>query len=204
MRRAATFRETCFDPLFAGPALSRCLLDAMSRPGVVLPLGEIPLVVPPIGLRAACAVLLAVLDRDITFHVADPGGSEIRDYLRFNTGARPASPDHADFVLVVGRSAGATLDAIVDAMPDRGDEGVRVVYAPTELDPQETSAEVVLDLGGADVVGERRLSLGGVASADFHRLSACRLTSRPVDLWFASADARLAAIPRSTCWCPAP
>ena len=201
MRHAATFRETCFDPLFAGPAISRRLLDAMSRPGVVLPLGEIPLVVPPIGLRAACAVLLAVLDRDVTFHVTDPGASEIRDYLRFNTGARLASPDHADFVLVAGQSAGAALDAIAGAMPDRGDDGIRMVYAPTGLDPQETSADVVLGLGGADA-GARRLTLGGVAAADFHRLSACRLTSRPVDLWFASADGRLAAIPRSTWWYP--
>jgi alpha-D-ribose 1-methylphosphonate 5-triphosphate synthase subunit PhnH len=198
------FRETCFDPLFAGPAISRCLLDAMSRPGAVLPLGEIPLVGPPPDLRAACAVLLAVLDRDVTFHVTDHGTSGIRDYLRFNTGARPARSAHADFVLVTGPSAGATLDAIVGALPDRGDEGVQVLYAPTALDPYETSADVVLVLGGSDGIGERRLSLGGVAAIDFHRLSAGRLTSRPVDLWFASADGRLATIPRSTCWWPAP
>ena len=204
MSRAATFRETCFDPLFAGPAISRRLLDAMSRPGAVLPLGEIPLVVPPPDLRAACAVLLAVLDRDVTFHVTDDGMSEIRDYLRFNTGARPARPEHADFVLVAGLSGGAALDAIMGALPDRGDEGVRVLYAPTELDAHETSADVVLVLDGAAGVGERRLSLGGVAASDFHRLGAGRLTSRPVDLWFASAAGRLAAIPRSTDWWPAP
>ncbi len=204
MSRAATFRETCFDPLFAGPAISRRLLDAMSRPGAVLPLGEIPLVGPPPDLRAACAVLLAVLDRDVTFHVTDHGASDIRDYLRFNTGARPARPAHADFVLVAGRSAGATLDAIVGPMPDRGDEGVRVLYAPTDFYPHESSADVVLALGGGDAIGEGRLSLGGVAAADFHRLSAGRLTSRPVDLWFASADGRFAAIPRSTGWWPAP
>src|SRR5258706_10690505 len=177
MSSTATFRETCFDPLFAGPAISRRLLDAMSRRGAVLPLGEIPLVVPPPDLRAACAVLLAVLDRDVTFHVTDPAASDIRDYLRFNTGARPARPAHADFVLVAGPSAGATLDALVGAMPGRRDDGVRVLYAPTALDPYETSADVVLVLGGTDGLGERRLSLGGVASADFHRLSAGRLTS---------------------------
>jgi alpha-D-ribose 1-methylphosphonate 5-triphosphate synthase subunit PhnH len=203
MRRDTTFRETCFDPLFAGSAISRCLLDAISRPGAVLPLGEIPLVVPPPDLRPACAVLLAVLDRDVTFHVADPGASEIRDYLRFNTGARPFPPEQADFVLVIGRSAGAALDAIVGAMPGRGDDGVRIVYAPTELGPRETGAEVVLALGVANGVGERCLSLSGVAAADFHRLGAHRLTSRSVDLWFASADGRLAAIPRSTWWCAA-
>jgi alpha-D-ribose 1-methylphosphonate 5-triphosphate synthase subunit PhnH len=204
MRRDATFRETCFDPLFAGSAISRCLLDAISRPGAVLPLGEIPLVVPPPELRAACAVLLAVLDRDVTFHVTDPGAADIRDYLRFNTGARPASPEHADFVLVVGRSAGPALDAIVGALPDRGDDGVRIVYAPTELDPPPTGAEVVLELGIANGIGERRLSLDGVAAADFRRLGARSVVSRPVDLWFASADPRLAAIPRSTWWCAAP
>lgn len=204
MRRDAAFREMCFDPLFAGSAISRCLLDAISRPGSVLPLGEIPLVVPPADLRPACAVLLAVLDRDVTFHVTDPGASEIRDYLRFNTGARPAGPEHADFVLVVGRSAGAALDAIVGTLPDRGDDGARVVYAPTALDPEETRADVILELGVAHGLGERCLSLSGVAPADFHRLSAARLTSRPLDLWFASADGRLAAIPRSTGWWPAP
>jgi len=202
MKRLGTFRETCFDPLFAGPTISRTLLDAMSRPATVLPLGEIPLVVPPPDLRPACAVLLAVLDRDVTFHVADAGASDMRDYLRFNTGAHAAAPEDADFVLVVGPTAGPALDAILRAAPEPTDDGVRLVYAPVDLDPLDSRPDLILELDDAEIYGERRLALDGLAASDFERLYACRATSRPVDLWFASPDGRLAAIPRATRWRP--
>jgi alpha-D-ribose 1-methylphosphonate 5-triphosphate synthase subunit PhnH len=203
MKRYGTFRETCFDPLFAGPTISRCLLDAVCRPGTVLPLGDNPLVVPPSDLRPACAVLLAVLDRDVTFHVADGGTSDMREYLRFNTGAHAAAPEDADFLLVVGPTAGPALDAILHAAPGPSDDGVRLVYAPSELDPLDTRPDVVLHLDDSEIYGERRLAVGGVSAGDFEGLHERRSTSRPVDLWFVSADGRLAAIPRSTRWRPA-
>jgi phosphonate C-P lyase system protein PhnH len=203
MRLAATVRETCFDPLFAGPTISRCLLDAMSRPGTVLPLGEVSLLVPPPALRPACAVLLAVLDRDVTFHVADGGASDLREYLRFNTGAHVAGPEDADFVLVTGPSAGSALDAIVGATPRPTDDGVRLVYAPIELDPLDRRPDVVLELDDSEIYGDRRFTLNGLDAGDFERLHTRRPTSRPVDLWFASADGWVAGIPRTTRWRPA-
>jgi alpha-D-ribose 1-methylphosphonate 5-triphosphate synthase subunit PhnH len=203
MRRAETFREIGFDPLLAGPGISRSLLDAMSRPGSVVPLGQLPVAVPPADLRPACAVLLAVLDRDVTLHVTEAATSEMREYFRFNTGARCGSPRDADFVLVVGPSAGPALDAILDTAPDAADEGVRLIYVPTELDSAHTPPDVVLELDDAESYGERRLAVRGVEAADFDRLHACRSTSRPVDLWFVSIDGWLAAIPRTTRWSPA-
>jgi alpha-D-ribose 1-methylphosphonate 5-triphosphate synthase subunit PhnH len=203
MKRLGTYRETWFDPLFAGAAISRTLLDAVSRPATVLPLGDIPLVVPPSGLRPACAVLLAVLDRDVTFHVADAEAADMRDYLRFNTGAHAAAPEDADFVLVVGPTAGPALDAIVRAAHEPTDDGVRLVYVPDDLNPLDGRAEVVLELDDAEIYGTRRLTVDGLAAADFARLHTCRATSRPVDLWFVSPDGRLAAIPRTTRWRPA-
>jgi phosphonate C-P lyase system protein PhnH len=199
MKAPETFRELDFDPLLAGPALSRALLDATSRPGSPVPLRPVALTVPPRDLRPACAVLLAALDRDVSLHVTDAGTRELRDYLRFNTGAHGATAGHADFVLVVGPSAGRALDTIIDATrPD--DPGVCLVYAPAALDAFQTPPDVVLELDDAGIYGERRLALHGLDEADFRRLHAARSTSRPVDLWFVSADGWLAAIPRTTPW----
>src|SRR5919108_6107973 len=90
MRAGAELRETWFDPIVAGPALSRRLLEATACPGRVISLGEIALAVPPPRLRSACALLLAVMDREATFHVLGPHADRMREYLRFNTGAHVA------------------------------------------------------------------------------------------------------------------
>lgn len=196
----AALRETCFDPLFAGQAVFRHLLEATARPGHVVSLGEIPLVVPPPRLRPACAVLLAVLDREVTFHVTGPGAAEVRDYLHFNTGAHSTGPEAADFILVTGGSAGVSLDRVRRGTLQAPHESATVVYAPAELEPPAEDADVILVLSGPGIPGERRLRLRGVLGEDFERLREGRTFPLGLDLWLVGADGGLCAIPRSTRW----
>jgi alpha-D-ribose 1-methylphosphonate 5-triphosphate synthase subunit PhnH len=200
MISVAALRETRFDPLFAGQANFRHLLEATARPGHVVSLGDVPLVVPPARLRPACAVLLAVLDREVTFHVTGPGASEIRDYLHFNTGSHSTHPEDADFILVTGASAGASLDRARRGTLEAPHETATLVYAPAELEPLAEDADVSLVLSGPGITGERRLRLRGVGGEDFERLREDREFPRGLDLWFAAADGGLCAITGSTRW----
>jgi alpha-D-ribose 1-methylphosphonate 5-triphosphate synthase subunit PhnH len=200
MITAASLRETCFDPLFAGQAVFRHLLEATARPGHVVSIGEIPLVVPPAPLRPACALLLALLDREVTFHVTGPGASEIRDYLHFNTGSHSTDPEDADFILVTGASAGASLARARHGTLEAPHESATIVYTPAELGPPAEDADVILVLSGPGVPGERRLRLRGVLGEDFERLREGRAFPLGLDLWFAAADGGLCVIPRSTHW----
>lgn len=200
MISVAAFREPRFDPLVAGQAVLGCLREATERPGHVVPLGDIPLVVPPPHLRAACAVLLAVLDRELTFHVTGPGAAAVREYLHFNTGAHSTDPEDAGFVLVTGASCGDCLHRATRGTRPGSHDGVVVVYAPTELQPAAADADVVLALSTVESPGDRRLAVRGVAGSDFERMCAGHDARPRFDIWFATVDGRLCAIPRSARW----
>ena len=163
-------RETAFDPLVGAQALFRRLLEAAAHPGVVIPLGPVPLVVPPARVRPACLLLLALLDREVTFSVVGPEAETLREYLRFNTGARAAAVAAADFVFVTG--SGADWSAA-----RRAGLGARRESAP---------------------VGERALSLRGLGILDVAPLVDRGDVPLGVDVWLAGADGHLALVPRST------
>ncbi len=92
-------RETRFDPVLGSQAVFRRLLTATARPGTVVSLGDFPLSIRMRGLWPACGLLLTVLDMEVTLHVVGPHATEVAGYLCFNTGARFAPVDEADFVL---------------------------------------------------------------------------------------------------------
>jgi phosphonate C-P lyase system protein PhnH len=196
MMAVADLRETRFDPLFEGQALLRRLLDATARPGLVVPLGEITLAVPAPALRPACALLLAVMDREVTFHVLGPGAERVREYLRFNTGAHVTDLGAADFVLVT--APGLARDDVKLGMLQAPHEGATVVCIPASVSSAAGIADVTLRLQGDGVVGETRLAIQGLRECDL-----APLVTRPegrlgVDLWLAAADGCLAVIPRCT------
>jgi alpha-D-ribose 1-methylphosphonate 5-triphosphate synthase subunit PhnH len=196
MMAVAELRETRFDPIFAGQALFRRLLQATACPGLVVPLGEITLALPPPGLRPACALLLAVMDREATFHVLGPGAERLREYLRFNTGAHVAHLDAADFVLVTApgsRWAGARR-----LTPEVPREGATVVCAPASVSNALARTDVSLRLQGPEGVGETRLAVHGLSGSDLVPLVGRADLLIRVDLWLAAADGCLAVIPRFT------
>jgi phosphonate C-P lyase system protein PhnH len=193
MMAVADLRETRFDPLFEGQMLLRRLLDATARPGLVVPLGEITLAVPAPALRPACALLLAVMDREVTFHVLGPGAERVREYLRFNTGAHATELGAADFVLVT--APGLARDGTLQAPH----EGATVVCIPASVSSAAGIADVTLRLQGGGVVGETRLAIQGLRESDLAPLVMRPEGRRGVDLWLAAADGCLAVIPRRTC-----
>jgi phosphonate C-P lyase system protein PhnH len=201
MMAAEVLRETAFDPAFGGPAVLRRLLDATSTPGLVVPLGETGLEVPPPGLRPACALLLALLDREVSFAAVGMAGRWIRGYLRFNTGALIADLDAADFVLVTGPGPDDRLDRVKRARGDGFPRSATVVYAPAGLscEPDAADARLVV-VTGPEGGGERRLNVRGIQPAELDRLAAHAGTPLGVDIVLAAADGGLAVLPRSARW----
>jgi alpha-D-ribose 1-methylphosphonate 5-triphosphate synthase subunit PhnH len=190
----AELRETTFDPLVAGQAMFRKLLEATARPGLVVSLGEIALAVPAPRLRPACALLLAVMDREVGFCVVGPGGDRVRDYLRFNTGASVTDPATADFVLVA--ASGSTWRGGQRGTRETPHGGATVVLAPASLSPAR-AADVTLCLRGPGIAGVSWLGIEGLAPHDVQPLVESG-DGPGVDVWLAAADGHLAVIPRST------
>lgn len=191
----ADLRETRFDPLLTGKALFMSLVEAAARPGQVVGLGDIALDVPSPRLRCACAILLAVMDREVGFHVLGPGSGRLREYLRFNTGAHVVDLGAADFVLVT--ESGPSWEAAVRGPVPGLEPAATVVLAPTSLQGQPGPADVTLMLSGPGIDGTTRLSLHGLTVADVALLLARGEGPRAVDVWLAAADGHLAVIPRA-------
>src|SRR5215470_14095815 len=146
MTAVAELRELQFDPLLAGQMLFRRLLEATARPGLVVSVGDVALAVPSPRLRAACALLLAVMDHEVTFHVVGPGAERMREYLRFNTGAHVVEIGAADFVLVT--ASGTPWDGARRGTLEAPHEGATVVCAPTVIGCAPGVADIMLSLRG--------------------------------------------------------
>jgi alpha-D-ribose 1-methylphosphonate 5-triphosphate synthase subunit PhnH len=187
MITTAELRETRFDPVFAVHGLLRRVLDATARPGLVVDLGELALTVPPPRLRPACALLLSLMDHEVSFHVLGPDAERIRTYLRFNTEARATMLSDADFVLVP--SSGLPW-------PDAPREGATVVCVPDSLSNSPAVADVVLHLQGPGIPGERTLFVQGLRRDDLGPL--LDDDGVPIELWLAAGAGSLAVITRST------
>lgn len=192
----AELRETAFDPVFGAQAMFRRLLEATARPGLVVPLGAIGLVVPPVRLRPACVLLLALMDREVTFAVIGPDAETVREYLRFNTGAHATGVAAADFVLVTGSGrdwSGARRGAL-----DAPHQSATVVLTPSHVGGAPGAADVTLRLTGPGIAREAPLPLQGLTTFDVAPLVDRADFPLGVDVWFAGSDGHLAVVPRST------
>ena len=141
-------------------------------------------------------LLLALLDREVTFSVVGPEAETLREYLRFNTGARAAAVAAADFVIVTG--SGADWSAARRAGLGARRESATVVLAPTHVGGSRGGGEVTLRLSGPGIVGERALSLRGLGILDVAPLVDRGDVPLGVDVWLAGADGHLTLVPRST------
>lgn len=193
----APLRETGFDPVVAGHTVFRRLLEATANPGAIVELDGPHLMVPAPRLAGACALLLAVLDDDVSVRVIGPLADSIAEYLRFNTGARSAPLGAADFVFVTGPTSGAQLSQIRERSRPGG---ATLIYAPETLSPTPFARSVRIALAGPTVSSVRRLYVSGIDHAEIDRLHSLGHTPPGVDLWLASGQRALAVIPRSTIW----
>lgn len=193
----APLRETGFDAVVAGHCLFRRLLEATANPGAVVDLDSPTLVIQPARLAGACALLLAVLDDDVSLRVLGPQAEAIGEYLRFNTGARSAPVEAADYLLVTGATSAGQLHHVRNRSRPAG---VTLVYAPEALSPTPIPGAASLALAGATVSSVGRLYVAGIDHEEIDRLHALAHTPPGVDLWLASGRRALAVIPRSTIW----
>jgi alpha-D-ribose 1-methylphosphonate 5-triphosphate synthase subunit PhnH len=191
MTLAAGFAE----PVSEAQSCFRAVMAALSRSGLVKPFETE--VRPPAPLTpelAAIALSLADPDAPLWLDRLLSASSDVRDFLRFHTGARIVErPDDAAFALVVDPALMPDLSEFAqgtDAYPDRSTTIVLATETLAEGGP--------LILKGPGLNGEARLSIAPLPPAFVAQLAENRAGfPRGVDLLFV-ADARIAALPRST------
>jgi len=181
------------DPTFDSQAAFRRIMQAMARPGTVYVCGEALAPPAPLG-RAAAAALLTLADFETPLWIAPSFPAAVADYLVFHTGApRVAASDRAAFALVDLAADGLDLSSFALGTAEYPDRSTTIVAQAASLDLGPR-----LGLSGPGIRGEAQLAIAPLP-AGFVGQWAENRAGFPlgVDLVFA-ADARLAALPRST------
>jgi hypothetical protein len=195
---ALPLRERGFDPVVEGPRLLAQLELATAAPGAVVGLGALALAVRPWRLGPACALLLAVLDDDVTVRVLGPGAETIAEYLRFNSGARSAPVEEADFVLVTGSTSGGQVRRSRRATTSPTRAGAVITYAPERLVAGGGSAPATLLIDAAGRASHR-LGVVGIAPEELDDLAGMA-DAGGVTVWLAAVDGSLAVVPPTVGW----
>jgi alpha-D-ribose 1-methylphosphonate 5-triphosphate synthase subunit PhnH len=188
-----------FDEVEEGQRVFRQLVDALSWPGKV---GRLPpsRVEPPAPWSAALAqVARALLDAQVTFAVHGRGDEALTRYLAVNAGARPASPDEAEYVLVGRPTAGLDVAALRPGTALAPDQSTTLLVECEILLDAPSAGAAILTLRGRGVAGERRLAVDNGVADLLGRLAA-REDEYPlgIDVVLVGRAGAVAALPRTT------
>jgi alpha-D-ribose 1-methylphosphonate 5-triphosphate synthase subunit PhnH len=105
------------DPVFGAQATFRAVLDAMARPGRVMPAGA-DLAPPPPLMPSTAALLLTLADADTNLFLA-PECDAARDWIAFHCGAPfVAEPRAARFIVATALPDLSVFDAGSDEAPE--------------------------------------------------------------------------------------
>lgn len=170
----------------------RAVLDAFSHPGRIV---GVPATVetPSVLSVAATAFVLTLVDRETPLWLAPEfDGQEVRDYVRFHTGAQIVADTHtAAFALVTPSRAPMLADFAIgtDPYPDRS--ATLVIEVPSLRGGRSRS------LRGPGIDGRTTASIVGLPDSFWSEWAANRaLFPCGVDVVFA-AGTELLALPRS-------
>lgn len=163
----------------------RAALNAMARPGVIQPITG---AVPPAPMSVAAGTLILTLtDPEAPVHLAPSHDlPEIRDWIRFHTGAPLVGAEEAAFVLG-NWSALQPLDRFAIGTPEYPDRSATlIVEVPTlENSGARLTGPGIKDAHQLNLPEPERLALNGA------------LFPLGLDFYFTAGD-RVAGLPRTT------
>ena len=179
-----------FAPGFTSPtdaqSCFRGVLQALSTPGVIVPL-ERP-VGPPPGISAAAAsVLLTLVDSTVSASLPE-GDDAARDWLVFHAGVRLTTPAAADFVMA---HDDFDLPHLKHGTDDAPEEGATLI-----LDVASLENGRAYRLTGPGIETERRVMLPLTAAFMTGWRNQARTTPRGVDVILCH-EAQILGLPRS-------
>lgn len=191
---AAALHPGFADPVFDAQRLFRAVLDAMSHPGRIVQLSDLPDAPPPLN-RTAAAVCLTLADFDTPLWIDDQSAAAeaARRHLRFHCGCSlPEAHGEAAFAVATDPMTLPPLASFAQGSDEYPDRSATIVLQVDRLSDQ---AGVMLS--GPGIEHKTAFDAGPLPTGFWEQVRANgTLFPRGVDLVFAAAD-RLAALPRS-------
>jgi alpha-D-ribose 1-methylphosphonate 5-triphosphate synthase subunit PhnH len=190
-----------FDPVYESQATFRVVLEAMARPGTVAKLPAIDPRCPVDDCRPLAAVLLTLLDHEVSFAVVPAPGDgveadRLERYLAAATGSRPAAVETADYVLALGALPDGLAERLKRGRPAYPDESTTLLVAAPSLVAEDGPTAA---LAGPGVRPGAVARLSGLTLADLEALAEANADPPlGIDLILADAEGNVACLPRST------
>lgn len=170
-----------------GHATFRAVLQAMSRPGAIVPLPE------SADLAPAVQLLACLMDNESTFTVL--GDPELPTSLARQTRAVPVDLARADFIIAAHGVTGGCLDRCQRGSLEYPHTGATVVYLVKQLG----EAGLQLTLTGPGIAGSAELSVVGLGGEEPALLASVnRNFPLGVDAILLDRAGQVACLPRST------
>lgn len=177
-------------------AAFRTLLDACSRPGEIVELD--PRVLPE-GVPPGLVVPLALADVDVRVEVVGEGAGHWVELLAVATGARRGPLEAAEILVHLGPGGEHTIRRARRGRPEAPEEAARLALGCRELRSDPSTAQVVLELSGPGIPGQRYVGLDGIRPAVIAaRNEVCEAFPAGVDTWIVDDHHRVLGLPRST------
>ncbi|GCE48967.1 alpha-D-ribose 1-methylphosphonate 5-triphosphate synthase subunit PhnH [Thermosporothrix hazakensis] len=188
----------------------RHILDSLARPGKLtqLPyphhLGEPPRTPSStIANFYALGALLTLLDREVSFAVAEHGvwqsrDTEIVQWLALRSGASLAEPSDAHFVLFCDGSSDSQLLQLNEGTLLEPEESATAIYCVTALDT-EIPGPIMLELSGPGIETTHTVSITGLDRLEIAHIVATRQRyPLGVDIYLIDENGRCLGLPRTT------
>jgi alpha-D-ribose 1-methylphosphonate 5-triphosphate synthase subunit PhnH len=165
-----------YDEVFDGQKHYRTLLDCTARPGTIGQLDDVLLDVPPHYNHATALIVLGLFGGDTTYYLGHDGdqpsaqqrGDEC-DFVRRNTGAKPAPASQADFLLLFKSNLLEKLDDVrVGSLPFP-DMGATAVVQVEGVSPAPMPGSLRLKLTGPGIESETVVFVMGVPESFFEK-----------------------------------
>jgi alpha-D-ribose 1-methylphosphonate 5-triphosphate synthase subunit PhnH len=185
-------------PVLDAQRTFRTLLNAMAHPGTIDHL------TPRTGETPEQSVCFALIDFEVSYIIANPGGGDdaeaLEQWLAQRTGSRHASVADAAFVIAYGPLPDAAWHAILRGTLAFPDTGATIIYVLPAVGEAAAGAPVTrLTLAGPGIATTQELVVSGLAPAEFAALThANREYPMGVDVILLDAAGRIACIPRSS------
>jgi alpha-D-ribose 1-methylphosphonate 5-triphosphate synthase subunit PhnH len=180
------------DPVRDQQAAFRAVMDALSRPGRIIPYRNALEQAGPLGANAV-GIALTLLDFEVRYHLS-ASLEEAEAPITFHTGSRrTAEPAEADFAFLDLATDRLDISAFAQGVPDYPDRSTTLF-----LCCQSLVGGVELTLRGPGIASAERMAVPGLP-ADFVAQWHANSMRMPLgaDLVFVS-DEGLLGLPRST------
>ena len=198
----ARLRENRFDFVFNSQSVFKKLMIALSRPGTLVDLPEIPLSAPNQDYNFLMQVVLTLCDIETSFHVYGEEEEIVRQfeqYISINTGAKKDMLERAQFVFSLGPGISHRINELQQGSLELPNTSATLFYTVSGFSSQLDSPGLCLKCRGPGIKDTTEVFIQDGDKREVETwIDNRRNFPLGVDIFLVSKEGQVCGLPRST------